>query len=186
MYINTTPSLSLSHCACHCCLLLLLVLWWHSPCTLHHRGDGGGRPGSHHHPPPCHPHPPRRAGWWWWGRPCCCAPRLTHPPRCCPCRRLIVAPIAISLSPLSPSCHRAPPPCHYLIVVDVSPWHWPWASRRHCHHVDGEKGVVVGLPSLLSSLSLCPSSLPPHHRRHRRPRPSGGGGGAWLRGDGGG
>ena len=62
------------------------------------------------------------------------------------------------LSPLSPSRCR---PCRHLVVVDVSPSHWPWAS--HCHHcrVDTGKGVVVGSPSLLSSSPSCPSSLPP-------------------------
>ena len=101
MYINTTPSLSSSHCACHRLLLLLVILRWHSPCALRHHGDGGGCPGSCHHPPPCHPHPPHprppcQAGWWWWrwGHPCCCAPCLTCPPchrapllssHCCHC-----------------------------------------------------------------------------------------------------
>ena len=86
--------------------------------------------------PGSHCCPPHRAGWWWWwGCPCHHAPRLTRPP-----------------------CHH---PCHRLIVVDVLPWHWPWVSRCRHHHVDAGKGVVVGLPSLLLSLSSCPSSLPP-------------------------
>ena len=101
MYINTTPSLSLSHRACRRHHLLLVISWWHSPCTLHRHGDGGGRPGSRCRPPCRHPHPPccrppcQAGWWWWWDRPCRCAPRLTRPPHRRPCRHLIIMPLPL-------------------------------------------------------------------------------------------
>ena len=146
MYSKYTTLLSsLSHCAHHHLHLIVITLQWHSPCALHcRRGDGGGRPGSHRcrpcRPPPCRPHPPRGAGWWWWwGRHCHHAPHLACAPhhRSHPRRRLIVVPIP-------------------LLVIDVSPWNWPWTSRCcHCHHVDA--GRVVGSPSIVLSSLLCPS-----------------------------
>ena len=96
-----------------------------------------------HHPPPHCPHPPRGAGWWWWGHRCHCAPHLARAPRhrSCPHRCLIVMPVPLLIVP--------------LIVIDVSPWHWPWMSRRHHHCVDAGR-VVGSLSIILSSLS-CPS-----------------------------
>ena len=140
----TTPSLSLSHRA-HCHLHLVVVASrWHSPCVLHcRRGDGGGHPGSHHchprRPPPCRPHPPRGAGWWWWGRRRRCAPRHHSRPR----HHLIVVPVPLLVIP--------------LVVIDVSPWHWPWTSCCCCRHVDA--GRVVGSPSIVLSSLLCPLLL---------------------------
>ena len=141
----TTPSSLSSHCA-HCHLHLVVVAsQWHSPCVLHRcHGDGGGRPDSHcrcpHHPPPRRPHPPRGAGWWWWGRRCCCAPHLARAPRCRsrPHCRLIIVPVP-------------------LLIVDMSPWHWPWTSCCHCHHVNA--GRVVGSLSIVLLSLLCPSLL---------------------------
>ena len=150
----TTPSSSSSHHAHRHLHLFIVTSRWHSPCMLHRRhGDGGGRPGSHRHcpcrPPPRHPHPPHGAGWWWWGHRCRRAPHLAHAP-CCrshPHRHLVVVPIPLLVVP--------------LVIVDMSPWHWPWTSRHRCRRVDA--GRVVGSPSIILSLSLCPSlslSLP--------------------------
>ena len=150
----TTPSLSSSHHTHRHLHLVIVASWWHSPCTLRrHRGDGGGHPGSccrcPHCPPPCHPHPLHGAGWWWWGCRCCCAPHLAH----APCRRsrprchLVIMPVPLLVIP--------------LIIIDMSPWHWPWMSHRRRHCVDA--GRVVGSPSIVLSLLLCPSlslSLP--------------------------
>ena len=168
----TTPSSLSSHHAHRHLHLVIIISWWHSPCTLHRRcGDGGGHPGSRCHcpccPPPCRPHLPRGAGWWWWGHRHRRAPCLAHAPHHCsrPCRRLVIVPVP-------------------LLVVDVSPWHWPWTLHHRCHCVDA--GRVVGslsiillslscpllslscpslslsLPSPSSSLSrCCPSRLPP-------------------------
>ena len=137
----TTPSSSLSHRAHWHLHLVVVALRWHSPCALRcHRGDGGDCPGSCRHPrrpPPCRPHPPHRAGWWWWGCRHHCAPRRHSHPR----RRLVVVPVPLLIVP--------------LVVINVSPWHWPWMSC-HCRcHVD--TGRVVGSPSIVLSLLLCPS-----------------------------
>ena len=136
----TTPLLSSSHCA-HCHLHLVVVaLWWHSPCALHHRhGDVVAIlvviiivPVV---PPHC-PHPPHGAGWWWWGRRRHCAPHCHS----CPRRHLIVVPVPLAIVP--------------LVIVDMSPWHWPWSSRHRHHCVN--TGRVVGSPSIVLSLLLCP------------------------------
>ena len=146
----TTPSSLSSHHAHRHLHLVIIISWWHSPCTLHRRcGDGGGHPGSccccPRCPPPCHPHPPCGAGWWWWGRHCRRAPHLARAPRCrsCPRRCLVVVPVPLLVVP--------------LVVVVVSPWHWPWTSRHRCCRVDA--GRVVGSPSIVLSLLLCPSLL---------------------------
>ena len=146
----TTPSSSSSHCAHHHLHLVIITLRWHLPCTLHRcRGDGGGCPGSRcccpHCPPPHHPHPPCGAGWWWWGRRHCRAPRLAHAPcrHSHPRRHLIVMPVPLLVVP--------------LIVVDMSPWHWPWTSHRRHHCVDA--GRVVGSLSIVLSLLSCPLLL---------------------------
>ena len=93
------------------------------------------------HPPPRCPHPPRGAGWWWWGHRHHCAPCLSHAPcrRSCPHRCLVVMPIS-------------------LLVVNVSPWHWPWTSHCCCCCCCCvNAGRVVGLPSIVLSSSSCPS-----------------------------
>ena len=95
-------------------------------------------------PPPRRPHPPRGAGWWWWGRRRRRAPHLARAPHCCsrPCCHLVIMPVPLLVVP--------------LIVVDVSPWHWPWTSRHCCCHcVDA--GRVVGSPSIVLSSLSCPS-----------------------------
>ena len=96
-------------------------------------------------PPPRCPHPSCGAGWWWWGRCCRRVPCLAHAPcrRSRPRRCLVVMPVPLLVVP--------------LIIVDVSPWHWPWTSHRRCHHVDA--GRVVGSPSIILSSLLCPSLL---------------------------
>ena len=145
-----TPLSSLSHHA-HCHLHLIVVAsQWHSPCVLHcHRGDGGGRPGSCCRcpccPPSCCPHPPRGAGWWWWGCRHRRAPHLARPPRhrSRPRHHLVVMPVPLLVIP--------------LVVIDMSPWHWPWMSCHRCHCVDA--GRVVGSPSIILLLLLCPSLL---------------------------
>ena len=93
----------------------------------------------------CRPrHPPRGAGWWWWGRHHCRAPHLARAPRCHsrPRHRLVVMPVPLLVVP--------------LIIVDVLLWHWPWTSRC-CRHRRVNAGRVVGSPSIILSLSLCPS-----------------------------
>ena len=32
-----------------------------------------------------------------------------------------------------------------VVIAIVSPWHWPWASRRRCHHVDAGQGGGGGV-----------------------------------------